>query len=443
VAELGELGQLEQLAQLEQLGQRVDELGQRVALDAAAMRRPAPATGMPPRQRSLPPVGGLGLLILQPSPFCNIDCDYCYLPHRMDKKRLPIELVRTAVEKVFSWGLVQDRLSIVWHAGEPLAVPISYYAEAFAAIRSLPVAVDRIRHSIQTNGMLIDDAWCELIRKHQVNVGVSLDGPAFIHDAHRKDRRGGGTHARAMKGVKLLQGHDIPFHVIAVVSAQSLAHPDEIFEFFVANGICSVGFNIEELEGVNTSSTLSAAGTEPSAVAPFFQRLYELQRETNGAVKIREFDRAYQAIAREPGEATTDFNDQVRPFGILSIDADGNVSTFSPELLGARSPCHGDFHFGSIATCELDDLVENPAFLRVAEEIQSGVSLCAQTCEYFAYCGGGAPSNKFFELGTFAATETMYCRHVVKTPLDIVLAGLEESLDLGAGCAGLQCNGRA
>jgi uncharacterized protein len=411
----------------------VDELGQRVGQETVAERWSATANGRPPRGSSTPAAGGLGLLILQPTPFCNINCDYCYLPHRLDKKRLPIELVRTAVEKVFSWGLVRDRLSIVWHAGEPLAVPISYYHEAFAAIRSLAVPVDRIRHSIQTNGTLIDDRWCQLIREHDINLGVSIDGPAFIHDAHRKDRRGAGTHARAMKGVEALQAHDIPFHVIAVVSARSLAHPDDIFDFFVDSDIRSVGFNIEELEGVNTSSTLKSAEGDSHQVAAFFQRLYERQRETNGAIKIREFDRAYQAIARDPGCAATGLNDQVEPFGIISVDADGNVSTFSPELLGASSARHGHFVFGNIATCEHTDLAEHPAFRQVAEEIRSGVSLCAQTCEYFAYCGGGAPSNKFFELGTFAGTETMYCRHVVKTPLDIVLAGLEESLAVGAG----------
>src|SRR5258707_6823477 len=70
----------------------------------------------------------ISLLVLQPSPFCNINCDYCYLPNRTSKKRMPLEIVGATMEKVFAADLVFDPLTVIWHAGEPLAVPISYYA---------------------------------------------------------------------------------------------------------------------------------------------------------------------------------------------------------------------------------------------------------------------------------------------------------------------------
>jgi uncharacterized protein len=61
------------------------------------------------------------LLVLQPSPFCNIHCDYCYLRDRTSKKRMPIEVVAATIEKVFASGLVFGPLSVIWHAGEPMA----------------------------------------------------------------------------------------------------------------------------------------------------------------------------------------------------------------------------------------------------------------------------------------------------------------------------------
>ena len=73
----------------------------------------------------------IGLLILQPSPFCNIDCDYCYLAERSSTKKMSLEVLHKTLDRVFESGLVGGQLSVVWHAGEPLAVPLAYYEEAF------------------------------------------------------------------------------------------------------------------------------------------------------------------------------------------------------------------------------------------------------------------------------------------------------------------------
>ena len=54
---------------------------------------------------------------------------------------------------------------------------------------------------------LIDDAWCELFVHHRVKLGISIDGPADLHDRHRRTRNGRGTHAQVMRGVAQLQAH--------------------------------------------------------------------------------------------------------------------------------------------------------------------------------------------------------------------------------------------
>ena len=71
------------------------------------------------------------LLVVQPTPFCNINCRYCYLPSRNDKSTISLETVRTLFEKVFSSGWLSDELTIIWHAGEPLVMPVNFYRQAF------------------------------------------------------------------------------------------------------------------------------------------------------------------------------------------------------------------------------------------------------------------------------------------------------------------------
>ena len=383
--------------------------------------------------QSLPfPPAGIGLLIIQPSPFCNINCDYCYLPERTSHKRMSTAVLKRTIESVFAAGLVADKLSIVWHAGEPLAVPISFYEEAFQTIASLPIAAEQITHSIQSNGMLINDEWCSFIRAHNIKLGLSIDGPAFIHDAHRKTRSGRGTHAQVMKGVEVLRRRQIDFHAIAVVTEQSLNFPDEIFQFFLDNNIRQVGFNIEEMEGVNQTSTLMKDPVD-QRIKDFFRRIYFLQKESDGIVEIREFARAYQAIAQasiDNEHLIPPQNDQVTPFAIISVAYDGSISTFSPELLGMKNSAYGDFHFGNVMTDDLSDVAAGGKFQNVLKDIQTGVRLCSDGCEYFSFCGGGAPSNKYYENGSFASTETMFCRYTIKTPIDIVLEDLEVSLGI-------------
>lgn len=162
------------------------------------------------------------LLILQPTPFCNINCDYCYLPHRQDRSRMALATVRMAARRLAEDGLAGSQLTVVWHAGEPLVLPPTYYEDAFGEIAAALGPSCEVSHSFQTNGTLIDEAWCALLARHRTRIGISVDGPADLHDRHRRTRRGEGTHARVLEGMARLREHGIPFHVIAVITRDSL-----------------------------------------------------------------------------------------------------------------------------------------------------------------------------------------------------------------------------
>ena len=376
------------------------------------------------RQAHHPEFSRLQLLVLQSTPFCNINCDYCYLPNRSLRRSLSLDLLKRIFEVLFASEFVGDDFTVVWHAGEPLVMPIKYYRAAIQRIDELNTTRRSISHAFQTNGMLITQAWCDFFKRYQINVGVSLDGPAFIHDTHRKTRSGQGTHAQVMRGVSLLQRNKIKFHVIAVLSQKSLNFADEIFDFFLQHEIYQVGFNIEEKEGVNTSSSLEQDGTALRYKA-FMNRMYDLVRNSPGLVNIREFENVIHSMSYDH---LTAHSQQTIPFAILSIDCDGNLSTFSPELLGLESSAYGDFILGNIWQDTLESICSTDKFLRMYQDIMQGVELCKNTCGYYDLCGGGAPANKYFENGTFDSTETMYCRYTIQTPIDILLEDLEKSL---------------
>src|SRR5215470_1390530 len=81
------------------------------------------------------PVGPLELLVVQPTPFCNLDCSYCYLPDRANTRRMPLDTLEQVFRWVFSSGLVREPFTLLWHAGEPLVVPVAWYEAAAALLR--------------------------------------------------------------------------------------------------------------------------------------------------------------------------------------------------------------------------------------------------------------------------------------------------------------------
>jgi uncharacterized protein len=364
------------------------------------------------------------LLVIQPTPFCNIDCRYCYLPTRNSKTTITEKTLHNLFSQIFLSGWTTHALSVVWHAGEPMVLPINFYRGAFRLINRLKPAGITLLHSFQTNGTLIDDAWCAFFGEERVSVGVSIDGPRQFHDRNRLTRSGRGTFDKTIAGIRLLRRHGLLFHVISVLTAESLAAPREMFDFYVAEGIERVCFNVEETEGNHRSQSFAAPGIE-AAYYRFLSEFWQLAAASPEKLSyIREIDHATQSVLR-PQEP--EFRNQLtEPFAIISIDCTGNISTFSPELLGLKSLAYDDFIIGNVNRDRLVDLPHRPAFCKMLADIEAGVALCRERCGYFSVCGGGEPVNKLSENGTFISTETTYCRMTRMRTTDLVLDMLDE-----------------
>lgn len=369
--------------------------------------------------RTLPQVE---LLILQSTAFCNINCSYCYLPNRTDRRRMSAEVLEASFRQVLQSPFVQDRLAIVWHAGEPLTVPVAWYRRAFALADAARPPDLYLEHHFQTNGLLIDPDWIELFREPNVRVGLSIDGPADIHNARRRTRAGRGTFEGVMRGVARLHAASIPFHVISVISQSTLDHADRLYDFYVENGICNVAFNIDEQDGTAARSSLAEPGQRERFRA-FLDRFFARMAAEPGRLHLREASDMLGVIRARGlhGRRAQDAD----PLRIVSIGVDGQVSSFSPELLGTQDERYGNFIFGSVLTDSLASVhgrIESSAMLA---DIKAGIEACSKTCLYFDYCGGGSPCNKLGETSQLRATETVFCRLMRQDLLEATLRMVE------------------
>ena len=376
-------------------------------------------------------VGPLELLVLQATPFCNLDCSYCYLPDRDDSSKMDFAVMQKAVERVLEANLAVREFTVVWHAGEPLVLGVDYYEQAIRFIAELVPSDITVHHSIQTNAVLIDDEWCQFFQRHDIRLGLSIDGPEQIHDQFRKTRNGKGTHGKVTRAVNLLNKTGVRYYVISVLTDDSIQQADSLFHYFNELGCNYLCLNIEEIEGCNNHS-LVLENDRYANYMEFLGRFQQLRLEKNSSLRVREIDSVMSAVMNwqkgNPDEGVG--HQENSPFKILNIDVNGNFTTFSPELLGFRDDFYGDMRLGNLFDMSIAECLKTPHYQRIAKAVQDGVSQCRANCDYFELCGGGSPSNKLAENGRFDCSETEFCRLQKKACVDFGLAELERMLGI-------------
>jgi uncharacterized protein len=338
-------------------------------------------------------------VIMQPTTLCNLDCAYCYLPHRASDRRMTMTVAEAVASTVNEWAAQAARFSVVWHGGEPLAAGRSHLGALMAPFHG-------VEHHVQTNATLLDDAWCEFLAERSVRIGLSVDGPRRL-TAQRVLRGGEPAYDRILKGIDALRRHGLSFAVLCVVSDPSPGVAGEMYAFFAELGCTVLGVNFEEQEGVNRRSN----ARDDEAVRGFWAELTTAWRR-DPRVEVREVEWALRfAGAALAGEA-----DQLLPRRhdpIPTIGHDGSVVLLSPELAGFTSPHYGDFTSGSVLSEPLAEIVAKAAAAPsgwIAEYL-AGVEACRSSCAYFGFCGGAHAANRFFEHGRFDGTQTEHCRN--------------------------------
>ncbi|SHN88901.1 uncharacterized protein SAMN05660350_04892, partial [Geodermatophilus obscurus] len=279
------------------------------------------------------------LVVVQPTSLCNLNCTYCYVPGRRVATRMTFEALEAVCKKVLESELVKDEIEFLWHAGEPLLAGIEFYERALNFMATYNKRGLRIRNNIQTNGTLLDSRWANFLATHGFSVGVSIDGPSFLHDMQRVRWSGTGSHAATLRGVQELRRHGIRPGALCVLTRAALQSPEELFDFFLDNDFSAVAFNVEEVENANRTTSLHPDEGNNSVVAEytdFTRRLFDRWWPHRSKIRIREFHDLGQVFAAHRVDET--YSREVfetSPLRILTIHRDGNISTFSPEFAGS------------------------------------------------------------------------------------------------------------
>lgn len=319
---------------------------------------------------------------------CNLNCQYCYVYNKADQtwrdqpRFLSDEIVDAAIGRL-RWHCEQSEqhaLRVVFHGGEPLLVgPERLDRWCQRLVEQLKNTVD-VRLAIQTNGMLVDERWVEVFRKHQIVVGVSVDGPPDVHDSSRVDHQGRGSYDAVVRGIERLQAGGVPVSILTVV--QLGANPVQVHRHLLSLKPAQ----IEYLFPDQTHDTIGEyrARYGPTPCADFLIAVFD-DWWHNGSMDVRVGP--FVAIARAilGGACEVDFIGN-NPLGYLFIEPDGAIEGLDVLRICADGLAQTGLN---VLQHNFLDVVEASPFHRSAVFTGMPLPTGCQQCPEAETCAGG------------------------------------------------------
>jgi uncharacterized protein len=320
-------------------------------------------------------------------PVCNLDCAYCYYLSKADLYPGSDFCMTDAVLESFTRQYIESQrvpeVTFGWQGGEPLLMGLDFFRRAVALQERYRKRGMRVVNALQTNGTLLDDAWCRFLRAHDFLVGLSLDGPRRMHDAYRVDKGGNPSFDRAMAGLALLKEHKVEFNILATVHAANADRPVEVYRFLRDEvGAQFVQFiPIVQREG----GAVSAQSVGAKQYGDFLSTVFdEWVRRDVGRVFVQIFDVALAAwVGERPGLCVFDETCG----NALVLEHNGDLYSCDHFV----APQH---RLGNILETPLIDLVGSEQQQRFGLAKRDALPGACRACEVYFVCHGGCPKNR-------------------------------------------------
>ncbi len=321
---------------------------------------------------------------------CNLDCHYCYYlekEQRYEKGksfRMPEEILEQYIVQHIE-AFPGPTINFSWHGGEPTLLGVDYFRKVVELQHRHQPPGQHITNGIQTNGTLLDENWCRFLADAGFGVGLSLDGPEYLHDRYRLTKRQEPTHELAMRGYNLLQQHRIPMDILCVVHSHNVQFPIQVYTFFKQIGAQYLTFlPLVERQPV------ADLGADRRSVTPddwgtFLCNIFdEWIRQDIGQVKIQIFEEAV-STAFDQEHALCIFRKTCGDIPVMEHNGD----VFSCDHF--VSPEH---RLGNIQETPLVELIESPELKSFGKLKSDTLPRYCLTCEVLEMCNGGCPKDR-------------------------------------------------
>ncbi len=349
---------------------------------------------------------------------CNLDCAYCYYLSKTDllgaarADRMSEELLEEFVRQYIA-GQDEDTVVFTWHGGEPTLLGLDFFRKV-AKLQQRHAGGKRIENDLQTNGLLLDENWCEFLKGQRFLVGLSIDGPKHLHDEYRVHRGGAPSFDQVHRAARLLQKFDVTFNTLSVVNSRTARYPEEVYRFLTedlgswrlqwlpcvepkdfrtaAPGL----WDASQMPVVGTAaarpghatSVVTEWSVDPDDWGEFLCRTFDLWLKNGfGRVLVNWFESLVGQWVQRPAQMCTLAEVCGRS---LAIEHDGSVYSCDhfvyPEYklgcLDGKGP-------------QLADLAYSPRQRKFGCEKRDALPDYCKKCSYRSACNGECPKNRF------------------------------------------------
>ncbi len=327
------------------------------------------------------------LLIKPAGPDCNLRCAYCfYLDHaemfgETNRHRMSEQTLETMIRSYMATP--QPQYAFGWQGGEPTLMGTAFFQRVTELQQQYGPPGASVSNGLQTNGTLIDDAMAAHLAKFHFLVGLSVDGPAEIHNRFRRTAGGEGSHALVMAGLDKLRRHAVEFNILTLVSQSNVGSPETVYRYL--RDELGVNFHqyIEcvEFDAAGQPLPFSISGAE---WGEFLVRIFDLwYAGDTRKVSVRLFDTILAKLV-DNAEITCASGSDCRQYFVV-------------EHNGDIYPCdffvYPEWRLGNVAQDQWNDLWNSPLYERFGRRKREWNPMCAQ-CPYLRFCHGDCPKNR-------------------------------------------------
>ena len=328
----------------------------------------------------MPPIS----LMLKPvSSSCNMKCKYCFYHslaeyrEQADYGNMSDKILELAIKKAFDYAS-GDRVYLAFHGGEPLLRGIEFYRKAIEYINKYNRKNSEFIVAFQTNGLPIDDEWCEFFKENHCLVGISLDGDRAAN-RYRVDNDGNETFDRVLDALDSLQYYEVDFNVLTVATKHVAKNIKAVYEFLTSRGYKYLQFTpcLKPFEKEATDD-IYMNGEEYGEYLIELTRLYFDDYINHNYVSVRQIDNFVRLVNKYPA---------------FQCGMNGNCSyQFVIEADGTVFPCDfycvDQYRLGNIGYDEFENMQKG----KIQTDFVTSSTIVEEKCKmckYYALCRNG------------------------------------------------------
>ncbi|MBV7274334.1 anaerobic sulfatase maturase [Clostridium sp. PL3] len=353
---------------------------------------------------------GFHILTKPIGPICNLNCKYCFYTEKKalypEKKdfRMSDEVLEAFIHKYISSQQIPE-IQFVWQGGEPTLMNLDFFHKVISLQKKYADG-KKIINSLQTNGTLIDDKWCKFLKENDFLVGLSLDGPAELHDLYRIYVNGNPTLNKVINTLYLLKEYEIPYNVLLCVTKESSKYPIKVYNFLKKLGVEYIQFTpvVERIpddmsaqiglkhaspaskNDENQQKLVTDFSVEAGSYGNFLIKIFDewIQKDV-GSIYVMNFEWALEAWMGLPSTICI-FSKQCGR--ALAIEHNGDIYSCDHYV-------YPEYYLGNILVSNPKEMVEMNKQKAFGQNKESSLPEVCRECEVKFACNGECPRHRF------------------------------------------------